>query len=84
MHCSSRKSHLKRSPHSFFAPQIARAQEVKDHFLHQQLKKAKEQREKGELRATGGILGLGLIDDGAESSGSSGSGGKEADSPKSS
>ncbi|CAO1618766.1 unnamed protein product [Parajaminaea phylloscopi] len=61
--------------------EIARAREIKEHYIHQELKRAKEQREKGELRATGGILSLGLINDDS-SSGSAGSKGDE-DSSKS-
>ncbi|PWN23986.1 hypothetical protein BCV69DRAFT_236807, partial [Microstroma glucosiphilum] len=42
--------------------EIARAKQVKEHYIHHEIKKAKEQREKGEQRATGGVMRLGLID----------------------
>lgn len=45
--------------------QIARARTIKEHYVQQELRMAKEQRKKGELRATGGILSLGLINDDA-------------------
>lgn len=56
------------------ALQIARTREVKEHFIRQELHKIKEQREKGELRATGGIMRLGLIGGDQEGGGGSGSG----------
>ncbi|CAO1613967.1 unnamed protein product [Jaminaea pallidilutea] len=54
--------------------EIARTREVKEHFIRQELHKIKEQREKGELRATGGIMRLGLIGGDQEGGGGSGSG----------
>ncbi|KAN0064865.1 hypothetical protein ACQY0O_001922 [Thecaphora frezii] len=41
--------------------EIARAKEIKDHWLHKQAKEAAHTREKGEVRATSSILDLGLI-----------------------
>ncbi|TKY87519.1 hypothetical protein EX895_003533 [Sporisorium graminicola] len=43
--------------------EIARAKEIKDHWLHRQAKEAHAAREKGEVRATSSILDLGLIND---------------------
>lgn len=40
---------------------MARAEKLRHHYIAQEHKKAKEAREKGELRATGGILSLGII-----------------------
>ena len=63
--------------------QIARAKQIKEQYLIQQHRLAKEQREKGEERATGGIMRLGLIEntedtpseDGGEKLGSPAQGG---------
>ncbi|EPQ30482.1 uncharacterized protein PFL1_02008 [Pseudozyma flocculosa PF-1] len=41
--------------------EIARAKEIKDHWLQRQAKEAAQQREQGEVRATSSILDLGLI-----------------------
>lgn len=53
----------------FAVSQIARAKQVKEHYIHHEIKKAKEQREKGEQRATGGVMRLGLIDSDSGSEG---------------
>ncbi|CAO1629291.1 unnamed protein product [Sympodiomycopsis kandeliae] len=51
--------------------EMQRAEKLRQHYVAQEHKKAKEQREKGELRATGGILSLGLIGGGADQQDSS-------------
>ncbi|PWY97913.1 hypothetical protein BCV70DRAFT_194495 [Testicularia cyperi] len=57
--------------------EIARAKEIKDHWLQRQAKESHAAREKGEVRATSSIMDLGLInnsdakDSGSESSSSS-------------
>ncbi len=43
--------------------EIARAKEIKDHWIQRQAKEAHAAREKGEVRATSSILDLGLIND---------------------
>ena len=50
--------------------QIARVRDIQSHYVRQEHKRQTEQRQKGELRATGGVLSLGLITD--DDSGSSG------------
>lgn len=45
----------------FATSQLARVEKLRQHYIAAERKKAKEQREKGELRATGGVLSLGLI-----------------------
>lgn len=57
---------------------MARAEKLRQHYVAQEHKKAKEQREKGELRATGGILSLGLIG-GDQQEGSAGSKSPQSD-----
>ncbi|KDN53389.1 hypothetical protein K437DRAFT_265757 [Tilletiaria anomala UBC 951] len=41
--------------------EIARGKQLQEHYLARQAKEAKEARTEGELRATGGILSLGII-----------------------
>ncbi len=56
--------------------EIARAKEIKDHWLQRQAKEAHAAREKGEVRATSSIMDLGLINDKEE--GKSQKGGDES------
>lgn len=53
--------------------EIARAKEIKDHWLHRQAKDAHAARENGEVRATSSIMDLGLINDTKQSHSSSSS-----------
>ncbi|KAJ1024143.1 hypothetical protein NDA16_002982 [Ustilago loliicola] len=58
--------------------EIARAKEIKDHWLQRQAKEAHAAREKGEVRATSSIMDLGLIND--KSSGGNGDDSKSSGS----
>ncbi|SPO30449.1 uncharacterized protein UTRI_06379 [Ustilago trichophora] len=64
--------------------EIARAKEIKDHWLQRQAKEAHAAREKGEVRATSSIMDLGLINEknndspSSSSSSSSSSSGSES------
>ncbi|KAJ1021480.1 hypothetical protein NDA13_005520 [Ustilago tritici] len=66
--------------------EIARAKEIKDHWLQRQAKEAHAAREKGEVRATCSILDLGLINDksgGDDKSSSSSSSSRSSESDSS-
>ncbi|EST07346.1 hypothetical protein PSEUBRA_003166 [Kalmanozyma brasiliensis GHG001] len=52
--------------------EIARAKEIKDHWLQRQAKEAHAAREKGEVRATSSIMDLGLINDAGKDKGDGG------------